>query len=263
MGKKKSKYSKHVRAMTRKREGPPGKAKKSMGGLKVTKGLSSKFRQATKSTAYMVADAAGSNKKTDSNNKTPSKTPLILKSKQRKVFLSSPATTAKKSPAADDEQSEFKRQMASLHERQWAKANKPKVMKKSGISTSVAFQPATFSLEKSTTDLLHEAVHQMEAMSGVGNVQQQQQDTPVRTNLSWAAEPQGLESMQNTTPTKNNPFEALGDDSEDENAHEWNPSKAAFNLAPASFLLLPRTTPTPAPTPCRFGNDDDDTDPDL
>jgi hypothetical protein len=261
MGKKKSKHSKHVRAMVRKREGPPGKGKKSAGGLKVTKGLSSKFKQATKSSAYLVADPTGSNKKTDSNNKTP----LMLKSKQRKVFLSSPATSAKKSPAADDEQSEFKRQMASLHERQWAKANKPKATKKSGISTTVAFQPASFSLEKSTTDLLHEAVHQMESMSGVGNVQQQQQhqDTPVITNQSWAAEPEGMESMHNTTPTKNNPFAALGDDSEDENAHEWNPNKAAFNLAPASFLLLPRTTPTPAPTPCRFGNDDDDTDPDL
>jgi hypothetical protein len=70
MGKKSTRQSKQLRAMTRKRTGPPEKAKKKTGGLKGAKGLSIKLRQATKSTAYKGVHAAGSDKKTDSTSET-------------------------------------------------------------------------------------------------------------------------------------------------------------------------------------------------
>ena len=54
------------------------------------------------------------------------------------------------------------------------------------------------------------------------------------------------------------------DNDDGEGYNEWNlksrASKSTFELAPASFSLLPRITPTPATTPLRFHGE---IDPDL
>jgi hypothetical protein len=54
-----------------------------------------------------------------------------------------------------------------------------------------------------------------------------------------------------------------GDDSWEED-NEWSGKVPSFSLAPATFSLLPRITPTPAtsPNPGRFGDDEED-DPNL
>lgn len=112
------------------------------------------------------------------------------------------------------ERVEFERQMASLQERQWAAANNKssvshKKTKRGGtkrgkLSSSVggattgnsnahspvggdaapkspfAFQPASFSVDKSTQDLLQEAMHQMVHMTGVGISAVEK--TPIRSN---------------------------------------------------------------------------------
>ncbi len=112
---------------------------------------------------------------------------------------------------ASGERAEFERQMASLQERQWAAAyyksnlshkKTKKCTKRGKLSSSVdvpgtnnahspvggdasanspfAFQPASFSVDKSTQDLLQEAMHQMVHMTGVGISAVEK--TPIRSN---------------------------------------------------------------------------------
>ena len=58
-------------------------------------------------------------------------------------------------------------------------------------------------------------------------------------------------------------FDTSDDDSDNE-GNEWAAPKLPFvSLAPATFSLLPRTTPTPATSPFPHRDDDDENDPDL
>jgi hypothetical protein len=190
--------------------------------------------------------------------------PISNKKQPLMDFANSQATTSR-----TDEQKEFQRQMASMHERQLAAISSSKTNNnKKSNQAPVNFQPASFSLQKSTTDLLHETVSQMQGMVGVGTAATVNNTlTPIRTNQSWAV------SQGPLSPSRRNPFAALGDDDDDDDSdNEWNPKKnqqvqSAFTLAPATFSILPRTTPTPAttPIPCRFGTTgyEDEMDPDL
>ena len=186
----------------------------------------------------------------------------------------------------NDEQDDFQRQMASLHEREMAARHRPQRQKKSEllkeggvVSTMIqAFQPASFSVEKSTADLLQETVTQMQGMTGVGQAAASLDSlpTPIRSNQSWA-------TVREERKSSNNPYAALTfEEGDSENESTDIPSREIspppIQLAPASFILLPRTTPTPATTPLRearrsSGSEipalssqnaiDDDIDPDL
>jgi hypothetical protein len=216
----------------------------------------------------------------------------LQKPKPNKVFLShSPLLGESANKKNDDEKQDFQRQMASLQERAAASRHGPQRQKKSEllkeggvVSTLIqSFQPASFSVEKSTPDLLQETVNQMQGMTGVGQAPPSLDSlpTPIRSNQSWAA--------VREAPMCSNPFAALaleeGDtDNESTDAVAREISPPTIQLAPASFILLPRTTPTPATTPLREGRrssgsvipalssvsfmpgadgDDDDVDPDL
>ena len=217
----------------------------------------------------------------------------LQKPTPNKVFLSHsplPEETSNKnnnSKLKNDEQEDFRRQMASLHERDMAARHGPQRQKKSEllkeggvVSTMIqSFQPASFSVEKTTTDLLQETVTQMQGMTGVGQAAPSLDSlpTPIRSNQSWAT------VRQERTSHNNNPFAALTfEEGDSENESSDGPSRRIspppIQLAPASFILLPRTTPTPATTPLRearrsSGSEipalssqnaiDDDIDPDL
>jgi hypothetical protein len=304
MGKKKSKISKSKQAKASK-QAPHKKRNNipsSLGGISMSKGLSSKFQQ--------NQQVMGSNKQAvlvlESNNKrmfaTPTSTSTSIsgtspfskkfnKPHAKKVFLSPPpvtstATQKKSAKNQYDEQAEFHRQMASLQERQAASrhANSRQQKKKStllqqggAVSSMVSsFQPASFAVEKTTTDLLQEAVGQMQNMEGVGQTRPAAVDTspptPIINNQSWASLVPATKT--NTNNSSNNPFAALQEDDEDSD-NDYAPNKnhnsnSLFPMAPATFTLLPRTTPTPATTPLREsqfsrpnGQEDDAIDPDL
>jgi hypothetical protein len=198
----------------------------------------------------------------------------LQKPKPNKVFLShSPLLGESANKKNDDEKQDFQRQ------------KKSELLKEGGVVSTLiqSFQPASFSVEKSTPDLLQETVNQMQGMTGVGQAPPSLDSlpTPIRSNQSWAA--------VREAPMCSNPFAALaleeGDtDNESTDAVAREISPPTIQLAPASFILLPRTTPTPATTPLREGRrssgsvipalssvsfmpgadgDDDDVDPDL
>lgn len=253
MGKRKSKVSKQKQAKARQKQ---GKKPSSLGGVSVSKAFSSKFQQA-KNPAVVL----------DSKNKnftkiiTEASLRQKLKSKTKKVFMSPPPRTSTNTNGQNrnNEQDEFHRQMASMQERQMAAT-----MKKAGkkvATADVSFHQATFSLQKSPQDLLHETTRQMETMRGVGEQGIGSfSSTPIRTNQSWAV------AKGSTSPIMaRNPFEALGGDgSGEEEENELSQQVPSLSIAPATFSLLPRITPTPAasPHPGRFGEDEED-DPDL
>jgi hypothetical protein len=182
----------------------------------------------------------------------------LQKSKPDKVFFSHSPLLNNSPKKNDDEKEEFRRQMASLQEREAASRNGPVRQKKSEllkeggvVSTLIqSFQPASFSADKTTADLLHETVTQMQSMTGVGQAVSSLDSlpTPIRSNQSWSA----IKGNR----TSSNPFAPLelvegesDHESSDTAAEEMPPS--TFQMAPASFILLPRTTPTPATTPLR------------
>jgi hypothetical protein len=252
MGKRKSKTSKQNQAKARQKQ---GKKTSSLGGVAVSKGFSSKFQQANKSPA-IVLDPRNKNV---AKNITEASLRQKLGSKTKKVFMSPPAraSTSNKGPNNNDEQDEFRRQMASMQERQMA-ATKKESAKNS--TADFSFEQATFSLQKSPQYLLQETTRQMETMTGVGEQGIGSfSSTPIRTNQSWAV------AKEPESPfMAKNPFEALGGDDSGEEDNEWSQKVPRFSLAPATFSLLPRITPTPAtsPHPGRFGDDEED-DPDL
>ena len=101
------------------------------------------------------------------------------------------------------EQDDFDRQMASLQERQWvsehnqsdsrnSKKKKRGNSKKGGMRQSSLAAPlqmmqsASFSLEKTPEDLLHETMHQMVHMTGVGISAVEK--TPIRSNKTMQVE---------------------------------------------------------------------------
>ena len=279
MGKRKSKTAKQKQAKARQKNGK----KTSLGGVAVSKGMTSKFQQAKSSSVTSVQMSNGNGKKI-----TEASVRQKLKATTKKVFMPTPskpvaAPSGKhngnnhKKSSKDDEQSEFRRQMASLRERQMAAASQKKKASKSSATTgkttlSFGFQEASFSLQKTPQQMLQETTRQMETMTGVG----QQgigsfSSTPIRTNQSWA-----VATKDPSSPlASKNPFEALGgngwDDDED---NDWSDkpkeatseaSASLFSMAPPTFSLLPRITPTPAtsPHPNRFGEEEEEVDPDL
>lgn len=273
MGKKKSKISKQKQAKAKQKQGK----KTSMGGVAVSKGFSSKFQQANKSsssnlTIYRTNTTANNNNSNNGKNITEASLRQKLQRKTRKVFLSPTNKIIHrdnnknndKRITNDDEQEEFKRQMASLQERQLAKTTlkKQTKMTKTIMKTDATsfFKPASFSLQKSPHQLLQETTRHMESLSGVGEQGVGSYSaTPKVSNQSWVV------SSEPITPLlQNNPFGALKDDDSDDEGNEWAAPKLPFvSLAPATFSLLPRTTPTPATSPFPHRDDDDENDPDL
>eukprot|EP00980_Cylindrotheca_fusiformis_P021699 scaffold8535_cov132-Cylindrotheca_fusiformis.AAC.7 len=255
MGKRKSKVSKQKQAKAKQKQ---GKKISSLGGVSVSKGFSSKFQQA-KSPATIVVDPKNNN-----NNKhkaiTEASLRQKLKSKAKKVFMSPPASNRNKGPV-NDEQKEFHRQMASLQERQMADVQKNMAKKK---ALDFVFQQPSFSFQKSPQDLIQETTRQMETMTGVGEQGIGSfSSTPVRTNQSWAV---ASKNQQPMSTMANNPFGVLGggDSGDEDEEKELIQKVPSLSLAPATFSLLPRITPTPAasPHPSRF-EDDGEYDPDL
>lgn len=277
MGKRKSKIAKAKQA---KAKHGTGKNKRnipsSLGGVAMAKGSTSKFQQQI--TSGNAVKGVESNTKASIQSSSFSK--KFEKPKAKPVFLSnSPLPPHASSDIAKanayDEQVDFARQVASLHERQAASRNtvtkqkKSTLLKEGGALSNLVqgFQPASFQIEKSTNDLLHETLDQMQSMSGVGQPRPTADSlpTPVRNNQSWATV-----SIPPETLADRNPFDALQeDDDESDNEYRQNP---VIQMAPPSFTLMPRITPTPATTPLRepYGtplhampNAIDDIDPDL
>ncbi|KAL3940524.1 MAG: hypothetical protein SGBAC_004952 [Bacillariaceae sp.] len=274
MGKRKSKTGKQKQANARKKNGK----KNSWGGIAASKGMNSKFQQHAKSSSAVSINM--SNKKFDNaaNGKKITEASLRLKlnAKTKKIFLATPAKAAEapsgknKSSSKVDEQAEFRSQMASLQERQMAAQQQKKPSKKDG-ALSFGFQEASFSLQKTPQQMLQETTRKMETMRGVG----QQgigsfSSTPIRTNQSWA-----VAAKEPSSPLAHkNPFETLvtSDWDEDDN-NEWtqvgerkqeSAASGLFSMAPPTFSLLPRITPTPATSPYpKCGEDEDEVDPDL
>lgn len=288
MGKKKSKVGKQRQAKAihhgKRNNSSASKASTigaTLGGVTVSKGISSKFQQHSKSgNSTIILDINNNNKTKQRHMKSAhsNANSRASSSKSQKVFLSPSGSTAHSKASSQssakvfNEQEEFGRQMASMLERHAAAKNsgttkKKSVLLKEGAVTNVIskLQPASFSIDKSTTDMMQEAVQQMQSLTGVGHQTAESLKTPVRNNQSWAVINKDAAVLNN-----NNPFAALEQDSDDEaGQQELQKWGMPIQLAPPSFSLLPRTTPTPAPTPLReFGNavsvsSIDDIDPDL
>lgn len=283
MGKRKSKTAKQKQAKAKQKNGK----KSSLGGVAVSKGMNSKFQQA-KSSSVISVQMSSKNFGSAANGKkmiTEASVRQKLKAKTKKVFMSTPSKAAEaplgkngKKAFQNDEQTEFRRQMASLQERQMAASQKNKSSSKSsgGSTLLFGFQEPTFSLQKTPQQLLQETTRQMETMTGVG----QQgigsfSSTPIRTNQSWAVA--AATTKEELPLAHKNPFEALGGnqndwDDDDDTNNDWRdePPKneqaaSLFSMAPPTFSLLPRITPTPAtsPHPNRFGEEEEELDPDL
>eukprot|EP00934_Nitzschia_sp_Nitz4_P003394 Nitzschia sp. Nitz4//scaffold12_size214221//105393//106187//NITZ4_001503-RA/size214221-processed-gene-0.119-mRNA-1//1//CDS//3329535029//3384//frame0 len=264
MGKKKSKVAKQKQ---NKAKGSNKNSSALATGVLLTKGRSNK--RANAGVSAMILDAGNSSSRTTKHK-------LKGSSSAKGSSWSGPPTTAnvpQTTPSPSNEQAEFARQLASMQERHAASKNsgvqkKKSVLLQEGAVTNLVenFSPASFAVEKTTTDLLMDTVRQMKSMTGVGHQTADSLKTPIRTNQTWAV-------PKKATSLPSNPFAALDEeDSDNEGAPsgnkdlQWN--VPTLQLAPASFSLLPRTTPTPAPTPRReisplqdMGNDD--IDPDL
>ena len=273
MGKRKSKTSKQKQAKAKQRNGKMT----SLGGVAVSKGMNSKFQQANKSSVISLQMSNNKNTTHAANGKkiTEASVRQKLKVNTKKVFMPTPAKASDGGKKKDDEQSEFRRQMESMQERHMATSSGKK--KSGGSTISFGFQEPTFSLQKTPQQMLQETTRQMETMTGVG----QQgigsfSSTPIRTNQSWAV----AKAPSSSLLSHKNPFEALGgnewEDDED-NKNDWSSSShppqqakqeqaaSLFSMAPPTFSLLPRITPTPAtsPHPNRFGEEEEEIDPDL
>jgi hypothetical protein len=261
MGKKKSKIAKAKQA---KAKHGSGKNKRtipsSLGGVSMAKGSNSKFQQQI-ANGNVVKVVEGNNNKASTQSSSFGK--KFEKPKAKAVFLSSsplpphPSSDAASKTNGYDEQADFARQVDSLQERQAAsrhavsKQKKSTLLKEGGaVSTLIqGFQPPSFQVEKSTNDLLHETLDRMQSMSGVGQPRPSAESlpTPVRNNQSWATV-----SINPETLADKNPFDALQeyDEDEDESDNEYR-QNPIIQMAPPSFTLLPRITPTPATTPLR------------
>jgi hypothetical protein len=190
----------------------------------------------------------------------------------------------------DQEQQDFQQQLVSLQERQWmaqhkAENGRRKRNKCRSVGTEIGdlsssnvsspktnifgnMKPASFRVERTTQDLLHETMHQMVHLTGVGI--SAVETTPIRSNKTILPQSEGYiqytlsrTSSSNIPPTQisDNRYAVLGkdessdddDDYEDSNNHnnDWSLKVQAplLSFAPASFSLMPRQTPTPVSTP--------------
>jgi hypothetical protein len=250
MGKKRSKISKQKQT---KAKTNVGKAS-SLGGVSVTKGATGKgaVSKSQNQTSIFPTDAQ-KNQKGQPNMQMKRNT-FGSKNKPKKPGLT--PTLAK------DEKSDFDRRFSSLQEREWAKNVAESRKKKKGAPvTPVQLQAASFSVDKSTNQILEDNVERMETLRGVG--QEQANATPVVSNQGWSAVLEPEEPIHGV-----NPFAAFHEDSDDDN--DWNESSkkepanpfqmAPPSFAPPSFSFAPATTnPVPSPAVGHM----DDFDPDL
>lgn len=231
MGKKKSKIAKQKQAKAKQTK--VGK-KTTLGGVVVTKGFGSKHHGGgPQVSSFPISSSSlrqqkqklasvhkGNNKRdvarTVGNTTTPPPTPLS-------------------SSNNNGENVEFDRQLTSLRERQWAKLNGSNIRRKNDLNISVQLQPASFSVEKTTSQMLHETVVQLESLQGVGV--DPANSTPITTNRTWAATPEPA-----VPANSENRFSALQTDSDDD-TNDWKISEPVqvIKLAPASFSFAPMT----------------------
>jgi hypothetical protein len=224
MGKKKSKVAKQKQTKAKQRNSlKKNVGKTSLGGVAITKGFSSKSQQSRQQTQQQtsvilhVQNGNSSNSKKTMNNNTVgiNRKELLQKLSQTrdtpKVFSSPSSIRLSTSDVAlqprlesiqeDSEQQDFDRQMASMHERQWVaqhtQSSKKRGKKSNSSRDAVAvivsqMKPASFVVEKTADDLLHETMHKMVHMTGVGISAVEK--TPVRSNKT--VEP----TFQNSLP---------------------------------------------------------------
>ena len=269
MGKKKSKVSKQKQAKA-KRQGKSSKKQQLLGGVVVSKGGSSSSTTTNNNNSQFLMDA-GSRKvvststatlKGDNINANKNRGAVAVKRAFPKKPSSLSTTTQKKTRQNDndDEAAAFQREMASLQERHYAEMfAKQNSKKKKSSNTGLTFQAASFSLEKTPTQMLDETVSQLQTLEGVGQVQQQQQQTKsvLQQYASWNAanyytqnnkKKNSEDDNDDRITASKNPFEALeGDDSDDDNEWKVKPKDAAptplFSMAPASFEFKPSSFP--------------------
>jgi hypothetical protein len=251
MGKKKSKSSKQKQT---KAKNNVGKAS-SLGGVMVTKGAAGKGAAYKAEAQSLISPSDTQNSHKGQPNMQMMKRNKFGSKKMPKKPFMTPSASAK------DEKSDFDRRFVSLQEREWAKDMAGSKKKKKGTPvTPVEMQAASFSVDKSTNQILQENVVRMETLTGVG--QEQANATLVASNQGWAA---ALEPEQPKNDV--NPYAAFHEDSDDEN--DWNVSSktepvnpfqmAPPSFAPPSFSFAPAATSAPIPAV----GDMDDFDPDL
>jgi hypothetical protein len=250
MGKKKSKISKQKQTKAKTNVGK----KSSLGGVMMTKGAAGKGASSKSQAQTLISPTA-----TQNNQKGKPNMQLNPKKFGSKTMPKKPCLTPSKS--AKDEKSDFDRQFLSLQEREWAITMAGSKKKKKGTPVApVQLQAASFSVDKSTNQILQETVVRMETLRGVG--QEQANATPVISNQGWSTV---LESKEPKNDV--NPYAAFHEDSDDDN--DWNVSSKKepanpFQMAPPSFTppsfsFAPATTPAPSPAAGHM----DDVDPDL
>jgi hypothetical protein len=250
MGKKKSKISKQKQTKAKTNVGK----KSSLGGVMVTKGAAGKGAASKSETQTLIFPKDTQKNKREQPTMQLKRNKFVSK-KMPKKLCQTPSKSAK------DEKSDFDRQFLSLQEREWSKTMAGSKNNKKGTpATLVHLQAASFSVDKSTNQILEETVVRMETLRGVG--QEQANDTPVVSNQGWSA---GLDPEEPKNDV--NPYSALHEDSDDDN--DWNVSSkkepaspfqmAPPSFAPPSFSFTPATTPAPSPAVGRM----DDFDPDL
>jgi hypothetical protein len=248
MGKKKSKIFKQKQTKAKTNVGK----KSSLGGVMVTKGAAGKGASSKSEAQTLIYPTNAQHIKKEQPNMRLKRNKFGNKNMPKKLC---------QSKSAKDEKSDFDRQFLSLQEREWTKTMPGSKKKKKGTPAApVQLQAASFSVDKSTNQILEETVVRMETLRGVG--QEQANVTPVVSNQGWSA---GLEPEE---PRNNdvNPYAAFHEDSDDDN--DWNLSSkkgaanpfqmAAPSFAPPSFSFAPATS---APSP--VGGRMDDFDPDL
>ena len=291
MGKKKSKVSKQKQAKA-KRQGKSSKKQQLLGGVVVSKGGSSSSSSTNNNNNNSQFLMAAGLRKVVSTSTATLKGDNINANKNRgavavkRAFPKKPSSTTtqkkKRQNDNDDEAAAFQREMASLQERHYAEMfARENSKKKKSSNTGLTFQAASFSLEKTPTQMLDETVSQLQTLEGVGQVQQQQQQqtkSVLQQYASWNAanyytqnnkKKNSEDDNDDRITASKNPFEALeGDDSDDDNEWKVKPKDAApaplFSMAPASFEFKPSSFPPSVTAAVPDGaGDGHDIDPDL
>lgn len=158
-----------------------------------------------------------------------------------------------------DEKEEFRRQQASMHERQLAEEQQRKRMKRGNNKKSntkmFQFQAPTLIVDdakKSTAQLLTEVTSKAQGWDGIGNQQQQQTQafgtTPQNGAISLKTVFQTSTMLKpQSMPESKNPFAALGGDDSDDEETDMKTKESAtalFQFAPATFSMPASSTIT-------------------